>query len=96
MPTRRIIVGVPWFERADYVRLRTLFTDRGFLPDSYDEWLENTGRTLQDIKARGELPVKVPIIPDEFIEWCRERGIRPYTNCLVKYAAFMGPRVLDG
>jgi hypothetical protein len=83
MPTRQIIVGLPWYERTDYRRLKTLFVEGERLPDTYDLWLEYAERTFQEVKARGQLPVKVPIIPAEFVEWCRGRGLRPYAKRLL-------------
>lgn len=69
------IVGVPWYERADYDPLRRIFIDRDKLPEFYDEWLQAAENLLNDLRKSGQAFRKVRINPATFPAWCASRGL---------------------
>jgi hypothetical protein len=86
-PPRRI--GLPWYRREDYLRIRDMMTDRHNLASTYDTWLaaaennENVGRQA------GLQISRIMIEPDTFAKWCTEMGLEPDSAARIKYVAEM-------
>ena len=86
-PPRRI--GLPWYSREDYLRIRDMMTDRHNLAPTYDAWLaaaennENVGRQA------GLQISRIMIEPDTFAKWCTEKGLEPDSAARTKYVAEM-------
>ena len=87
-PPRRI--GLPWYSREDYSRIRDMMIDRHNLAPTYDAWLaaaennENVGRQA------GLQISRTMIEPETFAKWCREKGLEPDSAARIKYVAEMG------
>ena len=87
-PPRRI--GLPWYSREDYPRIRDMMIDRHNLAPNYDAWLaaaennENVGRQA------GLQISRTMIEPDTFAKWCTEKGLEPDSAARIKYVAEMG------
>ncbi|MFC4174053.1 hypothetical protein ACFOYU_18700 [Microvirga sp. GCM10011540] len=74
-PRRRI--GLPWYSREDYPRIRAMMNDPHNLAPSYDQWFmaaQNNERVAQEA---GLEVVRVPITPEDFAAWCSARGVEP-------------------
>lgn len=69
------ITGLPWFSEDDYVRARGLMADAAGLPERYDAWLRGAETAERDLREQGHHPIRVAIVPDDFAEWCRKRGL---------------------
>jgi hypothetical protein len=86
-PPRRI--GLPWYSREDYPRIRDMMIDRHNLAPTYDTWLaaaennENVGRQA------GLQISRIMIEPDTFAKWCTEKGFEPDSAARIKYVAEM-------
>lgn len=69
------IAGIPWYRREQYERVRREMTDGGKLHASFDDWLRAAEQTEQQLKRRGITTVRAHIDMDQFVAWCRERGL---------------------
>jgi len=84
-PSRRI--GLPWYTREDYSRIREMIIDPHNLAPTYDAWLaaaennENVGRQA------GLQIMRVTLEPDAFARWCREQGLQPDSAARTRYVA---------
>jgi len=58
-----------WLTREDYAAHRAL--DPNGLPATFDEWLRNAERGVEDVKRKGIFLHRVAIDPDELAAWCR-------------------------
>lgn len=70
-------VGMLWYVREDYARIRAMMTDPHNLAPSYDQWLmaaENNARVAQEA---GIEVVRVTVTSEGFAAWCAERGLEP-------------------
>ena len=68
------VIGIPWFSRDDFARLRAMFTDGDKLHRTYDEWLTAAKKTRHSIMAQGTRVVRAKIDPDTFPAWCAANG----------------------
>jgi len=89
------IVGIAWFERADYPRLLTLFEDREAQWSNYDDWLNSAKRVEAKVKASGQHVVRVKLDPDEFSDWCRQNGLRVDGRARSRFATEGAKRAFD-
>lgn len=82
-------IGLPWYSREDYPRIRDMMIDRHNLAPAYDSWLaaaennENVGR-----QAGLEI-TRIIIEPDAFAQWCRDKGLEPGGAARMQYVAAM-------
>ena len=81
------VVGVVWYQEADWPRLRALFADADKLPDTYAEWLASAEDLLAQLKRAGIDGERVPLDPDVFSAWCVARGLAPDAQARSRYAS---------
>jgi len=70
------IVGIAWFERADYPWLLALFADRKDQWSTYDEWLASAQNVEAKVTASGVQVIRVMLRPAEFSRWCKRNGLK--------------------
>ena len=85
-------VGLPWYSREDYPRLRELMSDRHKLAPTYDAWLASAENNENVGRQAGLAMVRVRIEPDAFARWCQEKGLEPNGGARVTYVAELTAR----
>ena len=80
-------MGVPWYRRQDYARILEVMEDAHLLPPTFDKWLYRAEQALKQAVDRGVLPVKAYIDPDQFVAWCRDRGLNVDAAARMQFAA---------
>ena len=80
------VVGVPWYRKGDYARLRALFADGARLHETYGGWLAAARTAETHLVAQGHRVVRVEIEPDEFVVWCSGHDIAPDAEARMRYA----------
>lgn len=68
-------VGIAWYRREDYERIRAIMDDRDKLPATFDEWLQAAEELERNLERAGHIVERVYIDPDAFAEWCRLRRL---------------------
>lgn len=68
------IIGVAWYSRQDWVRLRAVASDRTKLDDSYEEWLAGAEKALRGLAKAGADPRRVNVDVEALVEWCQAEG----------------------
>jgi hypothetical protein len=87
-PPRRI--GLPWYSREDYPRIRDMMIDRHNLAPTYDAWLAAAENNETVGRQAGLQISRTMIEPDIFAKWCTEKGLEPDSAARIKYVAEMG------
>jgi len=72
-------VGVAWYSPAEFVRLRECTADLDKIENTHAEWEHNAIEALQVLAQQGVIVERVPLIVDEVVRWCAERG-RPFDS----------------
>jgi hypothetical protein len=67
--------GIAWYRRQDYRRTLEVMEDREKLPLTFDKWQSRAEHAERQLRAEGQLPIRVPIDPEEFVAWCAARGL---------------------
>lgn len=65
-------IGVPWFRRESYDRIRNL--PGSDLRDSFEQWEERALRMFNVMYSAGQALTKVPLEPDELRAFAEEIG----------------------
>lgn len=64
-------VGLAWYGREAWQRLRELAADVDALDDTYEDWERGAPRAICELEAVGRHPRKVPIDIDLLARWCQ-------------------------
>ncbi len=67
-------LGIAWYSREDWPKLKALAADPGIIEETYDEWLQVAERIRRQLRAQGLEPERVEVKVDALLEWCREEG----------------------
>ena len=89
-PPRRI--GLPWYTREDYPRIREMISDPHNLAPSYDAWLAAAENNESVGRQAGLQIIRVTVEPDAFAAWCREQGLEPDSAARTRYVADIAAR----
>jgi hypothetical protein len=68
-------IGVGWYRKEQWARLRSVSTDAKNLEPSYEDWLANAENALLNLHAEGADAVKVDVDVEELIRWCQEKKL---------------------
>ncbi len=72
------VIGIAWFkDELTYGKALAMFMDSKDMPASYDAWRAIVGRQCAEIKAAGNIALRVDIEPEAFADWCRVQGFKP-------------------
>lgn len=80
------IVGIPWYRREDYPRLRKIFADGNKLSPTYQEWLNLAQQTKKRLEGNGMRVVEAHIDPATFPAWCKSKGLNVDAQCRMEFA----------
>lgn len=81
-------VGIPWYRREDYARVRKLFKDGDQFPATFDHWLKAAEKTKQVYEADGYIVLKAYIDPSTFPVWCKTRGLDIDANARTEFGSW--------
>ena len=80
-------IGIAWYRREDYDKLRAWFHDGDTLPDTYDEWRKKALETWRQLSDQGHVLEEVFLDRETFGEWCRSRNVKPNRKARSQYCA---------
>jgi hypothetical protein len=63
-------LGLAWYTRAAWERLRELAADKDALDDSFEDWERGALAAIGEFKAAGREIRKVPIDVEALAVWC--------------------------
>ncbi|MBJ6123982.1 hypothetical protein [Microvirga splendida] len=84
-PTRQI--GLPWYRREDYPRIREMMADRHNLAPTYESWLAAAENNESVGRDAGLHVNRILIEPEAFARWCAAQGVEPDSAARRDYVA---------
>jgi hypothetical protein len=81
----RPTVALCWYSRSQYAAILSIMADKERLPPSFDEWRSDALRLERQLEGRFEVR-RVPLNPNEFLDWCRKAGVSPDAFARDRYA----------
>ena len=89
VPSAEMQLGLAWYSREDWERLREIADDRDKLDDAYEDWERQALKMIHDLEAVGRRVRKVPINVEALIAWCAERECRIDTAARSEYVTYL-------
>lgn len=82
-----MVVGVAWYSRDEWPRIRAIAADPETLEASYDDWLKVFNESRDALRQAGIVAEDVPVIADELRQWCVAEGRSIDGEARASYAA---------
>jgi len=89
IPSATTQLGLAWYSREDWERLREIADDRDKLDDTYEDWQRQALTMIHDLEAVGRQIRKVPIDIEALFAWCRERKCRIDMVARAEYVSYL-------
>lgn len=81
-------VGIAWYKRREWERLRQAVSDPERLEATHREWLRIAKKASRDLKAAGVDHERVIVRVDELVAWCRARNLPVDAGARGRFVAF--------
>ncbi len=82
-------LGLAWYSREAWARLREVADDADALDDSYKAWERGAVQAIRGAATVGRHLHKVPIDIDSLISWCHERNRRIDSAARSEYVTYL-------
>jgi hypothetical protein len=82
-----LVVGVAWYRREQWPRLREIAADPEMIEETYEEWFEIAEERFGDIRLPGVQIKKVDVDVEELMAWCQERGFLIDSRARAQYVS---------
>jgi len=82
-----IRIGIAWYREDQWQLLRSTASDSESIEDTYQEWMQIAGESIEKLKKHGLDPVKVDFDVHEFNGWCNTHKRNPNAESRSEYAA---------
>jgi hypothetical protein len=89
VPSAMTEIGLAWYSREDWQRLREIADDRDKLDDAYEDWERQALKMIRDLEAVRRRIRKVPINIEALIAWCAERKCRIDMAARSEYVSYL-------
>lgn len=80
-------LGLAWYSREAWERLRKTADDVHALDDTYQDWERQALGAIRDLESVGRKIRKVPVDIDALLAWCRERNRRNDSEARAEYVS---------
>ena len=80
-------VGIAWYKKEQWARLRQISSDKNNLEFTFEEWLSNAERTLIELRGQGLDVCKYDVDVEQLLEWCRSKKILVDGSARSKYVS---------
>lgn len=86
-PGKIAVLGLAWYEEADYPEIRRIMADRDRLPATWQEWRSRFEQQTQGFENGSTRVVRAIIKPKEFVGWCALRGLKLDSKARTTFAS---------
>jgi hypothetical protein len=83
----RILIGLAWYRRDQWARLRAASVNVEDLDYTYDEWLRDAEKTFRELETSGKAIQKVHVDVEHLIAWCKKRGLELDGKARTRYVS---------
>ena len=80
-------LGVAWYRKEQWERLRSVSSDRDGLETTFEEWEEMAKRRFNELRIAGQTVEKVDVDVEELVIWCKGRGMEIDGKARSRFAA---------
>ncbi|MEX0649149.1 MAG: hypothetical protein WEA56_13760 [Balneolaceae bacterium] len=84
---QKLVTGILWWKPKQWERAKQISSDSHIFDDSYRVWKENAEKTYKNFQDLGYTIYKIEIDFDEFLKWCKKRGVPLNANARTKFVS---------
>jgi hypothetical protein len=81
------LIGVAWYDPAEWDALRAVAPDAQKLEPTHAEWLAFADARLAELRAAGQDVRRVPVKVDALQAWCTAHRRRPDASARAEYVS---------
>lgn len=86
-------VGLCWYRRKHYARIRSIMIDSKTFPSNYDIWLAAAEAAEAGFHAEHRIVYRIYLNPDIFLSWCAAHNLYPGEQARTLYASLAAQRL---
>jgi trans-aconitate methyltransferase len=72
---KKTVLGIGFYKREQWQRLRDTAADSDILEPTYDEWLDVLDSSIEKIRAHGLEPELVDVDVEELLAFCKRKKL---------------------
>jgi hypothetical protein len=80
-------IGIPFFSETEWLKAKRLMDDAHTFHDRYPEFVQAVQNAERQMTAQGIPHVRVALVMEEFIPWCKSTGRKVNAEARSHYAA---------
>jgi trans-aconitate methyltransferase len=82
-----MVVGIGFYKREQWQRLRETAVDSDILETAYDSWLEVLDSSVERIRTHGLEPELIDVDVEELMAFCKERRLPNTAGARAKFVS---------
>ncbi len=87
-----MVLGIGFYRREQWQRLRDTALDSAVLEQTYDEWMDVLDSSIEKIRACGLEPELVEIDVDELLAYCTSHGLQNTGETRARFVSEKGKK----
>jgi hypothetical protein len=87
------IVGLAWYSEEEYSKFRRASVDPKSWHPKHEDWQKAAQSHLQNATIEGCIVMKVPMILDDFMDWCSSNKAKNDSEGRSGYAAWLSKKL---
>ncbi|MEK6703790.1 MAG: hypothetical protein AABZ53_16140, partial [Planctomycetota bacterium] len=81
-------VGMAWYsDEGHYQQIKGMAADAEVLSETFQQWLKGAEAAEGELKKKGLLVIRIPLMLPRFAEWCREKKLKMNGEARTRFAA---------
>lgn len=80
-------IGIPFFSQTEWEKAKRLMEDANNFHDTYPEFVQAVENSERDLRSQGIACIRVNLVMDDFIPWCKRLGCKVDSKARSHYAA---------
>lgn len=89
MSNEKTVIGMCWYKKEQWGRLRDIVPDRDDLDDTYQQWRKDAEKALSELRANGHMIQKVLVDTEEMLAWANENNRELDSSARSEYSVFI-------
>ena len=83
------VVGIPWYTKKDWYKMKALADDKQNFHPSYEQWLASSDKSIVILTNRNQLFERLNIDPIHYAFWCRQKSRQKNRESRTAYTQYL-------
>lgn len=87
--TAQQVVGIPWYSRNDWYKMKALAEDKERFHTSYEQWLATTDKSVVILTNRKKYFERLNVDPIHYAFWCNHKSLDKNKESRTAYTQYL-------